>query len=124
MMKWITKPIIYISIVNILICGIIFSVLTGYKASQLIPGSDDYKGNIAASVAIGVGTLIYIIIIGCLWNDIKIGASIMEAAGDFMSSNLKVIVVPIIATVMFLPFILWWAATIIYLFGMGTPLYV
>lgn len=48
----------------------------------------------------------------------------MEATGDFMSSNIKVIAVPIIATVMFLPFILWWAATIIYLFGMGTPVYV
>lgn len=90
----------------------------------MIPGSDDYKGNIAAAVAIGVGTLIYMIIIGCFWPDIKIGTSIMEASGDFMSSNLKVIVVPIFATIMFLPFILWWAATIIYLFGMGTPIYV
>ncbi len=90
----------------------------------MIPGSNDYKGNIAAAVAIGVGTLIYIIIIACLWTDIKIGACIMEASGDFMSSNIKVIVVPIIATVMFLPFILWWAATIIYLFGMGTPVYI
>jgi hypothetical protein len=71
-----------------------------------------------------VGTLIYIIIIGCLWTDIKIGASIMEASGDFMSSNIKVIALPIIATDIFLPFILWWAATIIYLFGMGTPIYV
>jgi hypothetical protein len=47
----------------------------------------------------------------------------MEASGDFMSSIIKVIVVPIIATVMFLPFILWWASTIIYIFGIGTPVY-
>ena len=48
----------------------------------------------------------------------------MEASGYFMSSNIKVIALPIIATVMFLLFILWWAATIIYLFGMRTSIYV
>ena len=108
----------------ILASGIIFTVFIGYKAAFLVPGSDDYKNTIAASIAIGIGTVVYLIIICCLWNDIRIGTSIMEAAGDFMSSNIKIILLPIIATILFLPVLLWWAITIIYLFGMGTPVYV
>jgi hypothetical protein len=65
LLRWITKPLIFGSIFSILGSGILFTVLIGYKASTLLVGTNDYIETVAASVAIGIGTLIFFIIIVC-----------------------------------------------------------
>lgn len=124
LLKWITKPLIYVSILMIFASGVIFTILIGFKANTLIVGTSDYMGTVAASVAIGLGTLLFLVIICCQWRNIQIGSSIMECSGQFLGTHLRLVFVPIFITIIILPIILWWAVTIIFLFSTGTPVFV
>jgi hypothetical protein len=55
----------------------------------------------------------------CCWKNISLGASIMEAASDFVGSNLRIIFLPIIAYLIALIFFAYWIVTAIYLYGVG-----
>lgn len=43
----------------------------------------------------------------------------MEAASDFVTSNVKVIFLPIVAYFISLAFFAYWAVTAVYLYGVG-----
>ena len=55
----------------------------------------------------------------CCWKNISLGASIMEAASDFVGSNLRIITLPIFAYIIALIFFAYWIVTAIYLYGVG-----
>ena len=65
LLQFITKPIIFGSIFLILASGTIFTVLVGYRASFYLYGSKEYVETIAASVALGLGTFIFLVVICC-----------------------------------------------------------
>lgn len=47
----------------------------------------------------------------------------MEAASDFVTSNMRVIFLPILAYVVSLGFFAYWAVTAVYLYGIGDVTY-
>jgi hypothetical protein len=59
----------------------------------------------------------------CCWKNISLGASIMEAASDFVGSNLRIITLPIFAYIIALIFFAYWIVTAIYLYGVGDAVY-
>lgn len=48
----------------------------------------------------------------------------MAAAGDFVSTNTRIVFVPLMAYLICIPVVLWYAATNVYLYSTGTPKYV
>jgi len=48
----------------------------------------------------------------------------MEAAGDFISSNTRIALVPSFITIIILPIVAWWAVSLVFLYSIGTPKYV
>jgi hypothetical protein len=43
----------------------------------------------------------------------------MEAASEFVESNLRIILLPVMAYIISILFFVYWAATAIYLYGVG-----
>lgn len=57
----------------------------------------------------------------CCWKNIALGASIMEAASEFVAQNLRVVTLPIIAYIIVLPVFIIWTACATYLYSVGEP---
>lgn len=123
LLKWITKPLLYISMLLIL-CG--FILLGGWCWLK----KDDYDKDLQANNynlcfggAIGAWVIgfIYFCFIVCCWKNISLGASIMEAASEFVTGNLRVMFLPITAYLFCVPFILYWIVTAAFLYSIGEP---
>jgi hypothetical protein len=85
--------------------------------------SNEYKIAIVGSIVIWVIVVLYTLFVCCFWKSIKLGASIMEAASQFISQNKRIMFLPLIAYICCLPIIAWWTATTIWIYGLGEPKY-
>lgn len=121
LLKWIVKPILYISMVLILGLFVLFGLWSMMKRQEYDPTTQKKNYQYAtAGMAIGFALAgIYAIFICCCYHNISLGASIMEAASDFVSQNLRIIFLPIFAYVFALVFFAYWVVTCIYLYGVG-----
>lgn len=124
LLKWITKPILYVSLFLIFIFGALVTAWCLQRMQQFPKDSDDYNYSMAGGIVAGVLTLLYVIFLCCNWTNIAIGADIMGAAGDFLSSNSRLAFVPVICYLLCLPIVAWYAATNVYMYSMGTPEFV
>ena len=86
LLRWITKPILYISLFLVFIFGALITFWCFNRAQEYPEGSDDRSYSYAAMAISGIITLIYTIFICCQWTNIKIGAEIMGLAGEFVST--------------------------------------
>ena len=64
---------------------------------------------------------IYMVVVCCCWKNIALGASIMECSSQFVSSNLRIMLLPVTCYIICMPFIAYWLITAIHLFSIGTP---
>lgn len=64
---------------------------------------------------------IYLVFICCCWKNIALGAAIMESASEFVSSNLRIILLPVIAYIVCVPFFAYWVVTAVHLYSIGEP---
>lgn len=55
----------------------------------------------------------------CCWSNISLGASIMEAASDFVAGNLRILLLPIAAYFVCIPFIAYWFVSAVFLWSIG-----
>jgi solute carrier family 44 protein 1 (choline transporter-like protein) len=121
LLKWITKPILYVSMFIILLMFILLGGWSWLKKDDYEPESDDYKyAQYGAYVSWGIAA-IYLLFMCCCWKNISLGASIMEAASDFVSQNLRVVLLPVIGYCVCVPFIVYWIVTAVYLYSIGEP---
>jgi hypothetical protein len=123
LLKWITKPILYVSLFLILIFGGLVTAWCVQRMQQYPKDSDDYKYSLAGACVAGIITLLYVVFICCNWKNIAIGADIMAAAGDFLATNPRIALVPLICYLLCLPIVAWYAATNVYLYSTGDPKY-
>jgi hypothetical protein len=77
----------------------------------------------ALFIVAAVITALYICLICCMWSAIRLGAAIMETASDFISENKKIVLLPFFSYLFCAPIIVWWTATAIFIYGLGTPEY-
>lgn len=124
LLKCITKPLIYTSLVLIFVLG----VATGYYAYKEVlkiedTTSDEYKIAVGGASIIWIIVALYMIFICCFWKSIALGASIMEASSEFVTENKRIVLLPIVMYIMCIPVILWWTSATIFIYGMGTAKY-
>lgn len=122
-LKWIVKPVLYISMLIILVMFVLFGAWSWMKRSEFDPVTQkknyDYA-TIGAGVAWGLAFL-YACFMCCCWSNISLGASIMEAASDFVTSNVRIVFLPVVAYIVSLLFFAYWGVTAVYLYGVGDP---
>lgn len=127
LLKWITKPLLYVSMFVIFVA---FILLGGYcylhmedyagdPESENYKQSQNYKLTMAGAIIAWTLAVVYMICVCCCWKNISLGASIMEAASEFVSQNLRIVSLPIIAYIVCLPVFIIWTACATYLYSVG-----
>jgi len=119
LLKWITKPILYISLFLVFIFGALITFWCYKRSTNYPPESDDYKYSITGAVIGGILTLVYTIFICCQWTNIKIGAEIMGVAGEFVSTQPRIMITPLVAYFCMIPIFIWFVFTNVYLYSCG-----
>lgn len=87
LLKWVVKPILYVSMVIILALFVLFGLWSFMKRQDYDPVTQK-KNYDYATIGAGVGwgiAAIYAIFMCCCWKNISLGASIMEAASEFVA---------------------------------------
>lgn len=139
MLKIIVKPLLYVSMVLILIGFILLGGFAFMKRSEYAESKPDgwdsrdtetstmvwkdEKNFNFATIGAGVGwgvAALYACFMCCCWKNISLGASIMEAASDFVSSNLRVVMLPILSYIVSFIFFLFWTIATVHLYSIGT----
>lgn len=123
LLKWITKPLLYISLLAIFVFGVLGGGFLFLQKDEYPPESESYYYMVAGAIVVWVLTFIYMVVICCQWSNIALGASVMEAAGTFVSSNPRIGILPITTYFSFAPIIVWWLFTTVFLYSIGTPVY-
>lgn len=123
LLKWITKPLLYISMVLILALFMLFGGWCWIKRMEYDPEKEkkNYQYAMIGAIISWVIAFLYLCFICCCWRNISLGASIMEAASDFVSSNLRVILLPILAYMVSFLYLMWWIFSATYLYSVGEP---
>jgi len=87
LLKWITKPLLYASMVIILAFFILMGGFCFIKRGDYDPEleKDNYNYALIGAIVSWVLAGIYLCFILCCWKNISLGASIMEAASAFVS---------------------------------------
>jgi hypothetical protein len=119
LLKWITKPILYISLVFILI----FGLLAGYYAYLKVEeykDTENEKYALAGAIFIWSLTALYLLFLCCNCHNIRLGASIMVAASDYIDDNKRIVLLPLISYLFCLPVFAWWTISTVYLYTVGT----
>lgn len=125
LLKWITKPLLYTSMVLILIFFILLGGWSWMERSKYDPVREEKNFNYATWGAYLAWALavIYLCFMCCCWKNIALGASIMEAASEFVSQNLRIVFLPIISYLAVVVFFIYWVYTAVFLYSIGEPEY-
>lgn len=126
LLQCITKPILYGSLLGIflMLAAATYASYDNFaKFDKDAADSTDYKFALTILVVMGILTVLYMILVCCMWKAISLGASVMETASDYISDNRYITVLPFGAYLMCAPIVLWWTVTAVYIYGLGTPVF-
>jgi hypothetical protein len=125
LLRWFVKPLLYVSMILILVCFVLFGTWSFMKRSEFDATTQKKNYDYAtAGAGIGFGlAFLYACFMCCCWKNISLGASIMEAASAFVTSNIRIVFLPIVAYVISIAFFTYWAITAVYMYGIGTVKY-
>ena len=123
LLKWFARPLLYISIVAILIAGIIGGLYLWTLRSKYegVPNSKNSKYLMIGAIVTWAITGLYLMCILCQYNHIALGAGILAASSEYLSSNNRIAFLPIITYILLLPVMCIWALVTVYLMSIGTP---
>jgi len=123
LLKWITKPLLYVSMVLILVFFILLGGWSWIQRSKYDPITEEknYQYATAGAAVSWTFAAIYLCFMCCCWSKIALGASIMECASVFVSQNLRVVLLPILMYVFVAIFFVYWITTAVYLYSIGEP---
>lgn len=123
LLQWITKPILYGSLLGITFLLIACSYFTYDNSTKFESDTTDYQVAFGIFIFFVVLTILWIVLVCCMWSAISLGASVLETASDFIGDNRYIVVLPFIAYLLCLPVTVWWTATEIYIYGLGEPVF-
>ena len=125
LLKWFVKPLLYFSMILIFVIFFLLGLWSFKKREDYNPITQKRSYNYAiggAFVAWGIGA-IFMCFMMCCRRNIRLGASIMECASYFVTSNFRIIFLPVLVYLISIIFFAYWIITCVYLYGIGTPVY-
>lgn len=123
LLKWITKPLLYVSMLLILVFFILLGGWSWIQRTKYDPVTEEKNfqyATIGAYVSWAVAVL-YLLFMCCCWSNISLGASIMETASDFVTQNLRIVALPLMSYLCVIVFFIYWIYTAVYLYSIGEP---
>jgi hypothetical protein len=124
LLKWITKPLLYVSMLIILLCFLVMAAYGYMVAQEYEKDSDDWKMAMAGAIFCGIVAVLYAVCICCCWKNISLGASIMECASEFVASNSRIVLVPVIAYILVVPIFVMWTFVAVHIYSIGDVTFV
>lgn len=121
-LKYITKPLLYTSLLLILVFGLCSS-WWAYNNVAKYEGTDQKMFAQALAIVVCVITALYVVCLCCQWRNIKLGATIMEVTSDYLTDNKKVALLPFLSYFLCLPILMIWMWSSTYIFSIGTPVF-
>lgn len=121
LLKWITKPLLYVSMILILAGFVLLGLWCLFKRNEYDPETQK-KNWQYATVGMGVSwtiAVVYFLFMCCCFKNIALGASIMEVASEFIGGNFKIVSLPVITYFLSLIVFCYWMVTTIYVFTIG-----
>jgi hypothetical protein len=134
-LKWFVKPLLYLSMLMILLFFLLLGAWSWLKMKDfqsgdgISPSNIDpavyYKNNImyckaGAAIAWTIA-FIYFCFIICCWKNIALGAAVMETSSAFVGQNLKVLVIPFFTYIFVFLFLTYWILAAVWLYCIGEP---
>jgi hypothetical protein len=119
LLRLFAKPLLYISIVMIL------GLLIGGGFYVFFLGSTYEAGDQTRNAMHGMGILLWIIsglyflILCCCWSRIKLGASIIEAASDFVANTPSIFFVPLLFFFIVGIWVVFWVISAVFVYSVG-----
>ena len=108
LLQWIVKPLLYASMLCIFLCFAALALYGYVVAQDYEKDSDDWKMAMAGAIVFALIDFIYMIFVCCCWNNISLGASIMQAASQFVSSTKRIVAVPLLSYIIVIPIFCIW----------------
>lgn len=81
--------------------------------------SNNYYYALYGSYVLFVLAGLYTLCMCCCWSNISLGASIMEAASEFISETLRIMFLPPIAYTVSMMYMVFWLYTAMHLYSIG-----
>lgn len=133
LLKWMAKPIVYISIVLVQILIILAGYLVFAKAGEMEDeneidrengtlsedAEDNQKYVLYLSYAIFGFAALYFIIMLCLCSRIRLAIAIFQVTSDFMRDTPSIFMVPLIFLVIGILFMTIWIISAVFIFTVG-----
>ena len=82
--------------------------------------SGDQTNYKAFAIALWVIDGVLLLVILCLYDDIQLALGIITTAATFVFSNFCIILVPIITLIVSCAFVVYWIATVVFIYSVGT----
>ena len=108
----------------IFICFVALAAYSYVIAESYEKDSDDWKMAMAGCGVSAIIAFIYMVFVCCCWKNIALGASIMQAASQFVSSTKRVVAVPVISYILVIPVFLMWTFCAVHLYSIGEVTFV
>lgn len=124
LLQWIVKPLLYASMLCIFLCFAALALYGYVVAQDYEKDSDDWKMAMAGAIVFALIDFIYMIFVCCCWNNISLGASIMQAASQFVSSTKRIVAVPLLSYIIVIPIFLCWTFCAVHLYAIGETQFV
>jgi hypothetical protein len=119
-LKYIVKPLLWASMI---LCVGMFIGLGAYAYQQKNEFAEDdpnYQYCQVGAVVCFVLAGVFVCCILCCWNNIMLGAALMETASEFVGSNPMIVATPLVAYFFTLIFFLWWVISAAFIYSFGT----
>ena len=125
LLKWMARPIVYVSIVLIQLLLILCGLLCYYKAQEMkenMETEDDKKQQRYVeyfSYAVFIVSILYFIVMLCLCSRIRLAIAIFQVTSDFMRDTPSLFLIPIIFLIIGLSFLAIWIVSAVWIFTVG-----
>ena len=71
------------------------------------------------AIAAWILAAIYVLVLLCLWKSLQISLAVLEAASDFVASNMRVVLVPVVFFIINIAAFCCWIAGVVCVFSVG-----
>jgi len=119
LMRWFAKPIIYLSMVSIVVLLVGGGFYVFFIATKYDVGDNTRKAMQGMGILLWILSGIYLLILCCCWSRIKLGTAIMEASSDYVANTPSVLFVPLIFFVICGVWVVWWVISAVFVYSVG-----
>ena len=119
LMKWFAKPIIYFSMISIVLLLVGGGFYVFFIATKYDVGDNTRQAMQGMGILLWILSGIYLLILCCCWSRIRLGTAIMEASSDYVANTPSVLLVPLIFFVICGAWVIWWVISAVYVYSVG-----